>query len=276
MKRELLAAAVLATMASTGAHASLSLLGYGGFVQGSGSGFPDLTFEGCDAGGLCTSIAWGSPVAGAGNLGPFDGRSAASINVLADNTVAGSNPLEEKAEIEPNTPNAVSGTTVEYDHQPLGQWNVLGSLTHWNRRINEFDFMGEVEVDYTIEITAADGPTITFDEIFDVDFFETLNSAPCNPPNPLGSVCDDWFEFEGTIDEKFVLGGTEYVITIKGFCSQDEDPDACVPGRLYTAEQAPTVGLVYEIKQVPAPGVLALIGAGLFGMSWARRRQAKA
>jgi hypothetical protein len=288
MKKELLAVAVLATMASTGAHASLSLLGYGGFVEGSGSGFPGLTFEGCEN-GICTSIAWGTAVAGAGNLPPFNGRSAASINVLEDNTDPNSTPDDTKAEIVPNTPNAVTGTTVEYDHQPLNQWNVLGSLTHWNRRINQFDFLGEVEVDYTIEITdSVSNETISLNQIFDVDFFESENTADLedcdlnpNPPegnNPTGSgiPCDDWFDFENTIDTKFVLGGTEYMITIKGFCAQGEDPDACVPSRLFTAEQDDTVGLVYEIKQVPAPGVLALIGAGLFGMSWARRRQAKA
>jgi hypothetical protein len=281
MKKELLAVAVLATMASTGAHASLSLLGYGGFVEGSGSGFPGLTFEGCEN-GICTSIAWGTAVAGAGNLPPFNGRSAASINVLEDNTDPNSTPDDTKAEIVPNTPNAVTGTTVEYDHQPLNQWNVLGSLTHWNRRINQFNFLGEVEVDYTIEITdSVSNETISFNQIFDVDFFETLNTnsvEDCDPfPQNTGSdqPCDDWFDFEGTIDEKFVLGGTEYSIRIKGFCGDDEDPETCVPSRLYTEEQQPTVGLVYEIKQVPAPGALALISAGLLGLSWARRRQAK-
>jgi hypothetical protein len=249
----------------------------------SSAGFPDIEFIGCNGGdGICspgelaTSIAWGTPVT---EEPPFGGRSGASINVLDDNTDPGGTPDPGKVGIPPGSP----PVTVFYEHQPLNEWNVLGSLTHWNRRIEQFNFLGEVDVDYTIEITdSASGEMISINEIFPVDFFETLNTATiagCDPtPNPSGSdiPCDDWFDFENTIDEKFVLGGTEYLITIKGFCAQGEDPETCVPGRLYTAEQEDTVGFVYEIKQVPAPGVLALVGVGLAGLGYARRRQVKA
>jgi hypothetical protein len=146
--------------------------------------------------------------------------------------------------------------------------------------ISQFDFLGEVDVEYSVEIS--DGTeTVTLDEIFGVSFFETLNSTPCDPPNPLGSTCDDWFEYEGALEESFVLSGTEYSVRIRGFCDQGTDPDTCVPGRLYTAENEATVGLVYEIKAggtaaaAPAPGVLVLIGTGLLGLAFARRRAAQ-
>jgi hypothetical protein len=268
--RTLLTAAALAVALPGAAQAALTLTAFGGFVQDSASGFPDPTnywdcaLNTAGTNNICAGFSWGVGTAAA--AGPFDpAQSGASINVIYDGIEPGDqDPREFQVEVDPKT---------------LGEFFVLGTLTHYNEPILSDAFMGEIAVEYdiTIEDTVS-GESVNFVELFDLMFSETLNEAPCDPtPNPSGSPtpCDDTYEFFGTDFEEFTLGGVDYTISIIGFCD-GTTPDTCSDGLFYSAEGESSTGFVLEVKQqVPAPGVLALLSAGLIGLGLSRRRQVK-
>jgi hypothetical protein len=285
-----------------------------GAPVGSPEGFPEADADPPDSGtdgtlvnyfgcvdGLCTSFAWGTPSDGGG---PFGGKSGASINVLdgtnPDGTFDGTgDPVGIPAGEEGSRVDAApSFNTVVHHPNPLGVALPIGSLTHFNEPINgdpapgpdgDNGFVGAVEVDYRIAIDKYedDGTTLigsrTLDLIFDVVFFETLNDEPCPTDNERGSVCDDTFQFFGDTVTKFSIAGQKYTIELLGFCLDGETAADCRAAVepngtriLYSAEGGTSVGIVLEIKEAPVPGVLALISAGLIGLGFARRRQAKA
>jgi hypothetical protein len=264
MKRGILVLAVLGATMSGGAQAALKVTGTGGFVQGSDSDFttPNAYF-GC-ADGICTTFGWGTAQDPDAPVSPFTG-SGASINTGIDATKLENTPSENAVVVE----------------QEPGETNVIGSLTHWNLPINAA--FGPATVDVEYDFLIEDTITGDFDEIedvvFEVTFRETPNSGSCPDGNPQGTICDDWFEFSGDLRQEFKLGKNLYRLEIFGFCPDNGSSEECEPGRLFTGEGEQTIGLVYEVKEVefiPAPGVLALIGVGLAGLGYARRRQVKA
>lgn len=293
MKTVLISAAVLAVSVSGAANASiLHLTAFGGFVQGSQfvpdpdpsvgggqvpEGFPTLTYYGCQDDPICTSISWGNPFPPGNTAGPFNGQSGASINY----TIPGSErdtPAENAIEISPNT---------------LGQAFVLGTLTHFNEPVtgdpnpDTDGFIGGIGVDYKIEIEKFDDDTgdslgtwdITLP--FDLVFFETENEDPCDQtPNPVGTTCDDTFQYFGDEIIGFKIAGQKYTLEVIGFCSNGNangnfNGFLCEePGIFYSGEDGSSVGYVLEIKEAPTPGVIALMSAGLLGLGLARRRRA--
>jgi hypothetical protein len=280
-----------------------------GAPPGSPEGFPEadavpadddsdgtlVDYFGC-AGGVCTSFAWGSPT---GDGGPFGGKSGASINL-------GNNPDSESGEDGTfgddsgndgtrSPENAPEANSIAWHPNPLGAFLPLGSLTHFNEEINgdpsasvtgENGFVGKVDVDYAITVDKYedDGTTLigsaTLDDlIFNVVFFETLNSSdPCpTEPEDAGN-CGDTFEFFGDTLRKFEIAGQKYTLELLGFCNPSDDIEACraSDGVFYSAEGEATTAFVFEVKEAPVPGVLALFGAGLIGLGFARRRNKKA
>jgi hypothetical protein len=221
---------------------------------------------------LCTSVSWGVPTNT--SLGPFGGKSGASINTGLDQTATRNTPIENQVVNDPNV---------------LGEIFVLGSLTHWNRRISATGFpdgfTANINVEYNVSIEDDLGDSVDLSDVFNLVFTETLNAGPvesCPTANLAGSVCDDTFQFFGNDTLNFSLSGTDYTLGVIGFC-EDEDAVKCLEsdGIFYSPEDGASVGLVLELKEegegpaAPAPGALALISVGLIGMSYARRRSAK-
>jgi hypothetical protein len=312
MKRLLLSATVLAAAVSGGAHASiLSISALGGFIEGSAGAYPPpdlpvppgappgspegfapvVNYFGC-ADSVCTSFSWGTPT---DDGGPFGGQSAASINL-------GENPNSETGEGgafgddsdndgSRNPRNVPVDNSVAWHPNPLGVFLPLGSLTHFNEVITgdpapgpdgDNGFIGKVGVDYeiTIDKYEDDGETFigrkTLPLIFDVVFFETLNSLSGDdcPTEVIGGECADSFEFFGDRLEKFEIAGQKYTIELVGFCDPALSAEDCrnSNGVFISAEGETSTAFVFEIKEAPVPGVLALLAAGLIGLGFARRR----
>ncbi|QBL09613.1 PEP-CTERM sorting domain-containing protein [Rheinheimera sp. D18] len=99
---------------------------------------------------------------------------------------------------------------------------------------------------------------------FGIQFTETTNTNPCPAPNPLGSVCDDFFEISGLpAPLSFTIDGYTYNIEFRlfggvGFIVADNT--------LYTRESA-TNNLFVQARvtatQVPEPATLGILGLGL-------------
>jgi hypothetical protein len=279
MKSLLFAAGVLAAAMTGGAQASiLSITGSGGFLEGSADdNFPGTIYEGCAGGGVCTSFSWGIPST---TDGPFNGQSGASINIANDYGDDSDND-GRRSPFDAPSENAIS-----WNPNTLGDAFVLGSLTHFNRPLDSEPFEGTVDVRYDFAITMYedDGETLIgaelFSRIFEVVFVETddaLFPCPGRPPGETGE-CGDTFQFLGDEVINFQIAGQKYGVEVIGFCS-GASLDTCSDGVFYSPEEGSSVGFVLEIKrevQAPAPGVLALISAGLVGLGFARRRQAKA
>jgi hypothetical protein len=175
----------------------------------------------------------------------------------------------------------------------LGQEFLIGTLTHFNEPIegdpfpgpngDDNGFVGKVGVDYEITIDKFDDDnnllgSLVLPLIFDVVFFETLNSSDPCPTNPDdGGDCGDTFQFFGDVFQKFEIAGQKYTIQLVGFC-EGANFASCAgsDGILYSPEGGTNTAFVFEIKEAPVPGVLALVGAGLIGLGFARRRQANA
>jgi hypothetical protein len=278
-----------------------------GAPVGSPEGFPPvINYFGCE-GGVCTSFSWGTPV---GEGGPFEGQSGASINLGGDwDTLGtGTDPNPETGvggtfgddstnDTRPRSPfNTPLENSVAWDPNTLGTFLPLGSLTHFNEPItgdnapdpgtgDDNGFVGKVGVDYSITVEKFDpdgnslGSAVLDDLIFDVVFFETLNSLSGDdcPTQVIGGDCADSFEFFGDTFQEFEIAGHKYTIELVGFCTGlDASGALCGDGRFISAEGTASTGFVFEIKEAPVPGVLALVGAGLIGLGFARRRQAKA
>lgn len=155
----------------------------------------------------------------------------------------------------------------------------LGYLVHHNVPINEVFGPDGVTVSYNMWLydNAAMTPGT---EIFKwhgdflVDYTETLNAAPCSPPNPKGSTCDDIFTYAPiAIDPtSFVYGGQTYNIDISGFWDAPA-PGGALQGAYYSAEGGSSAG--YVQMQIPEPGTIALMGLGLIGLSVAATRRRK-
>jgi hypothetical protein len=282
MKRILLATALAGlTGTAMAAPVNFDFVAYGGFVQGTSSGFqPVISTQGCQADGadtICTSFIWGNPT---GTLGPFNGQSGASINTLDNQTLVGQTP----ADLATEGKNIFTGNDVDGWESTFGQF---GSLTHWNRDLQTAQGPASIDVRYILELY--DGATLVqtlrSDDLVD-DFLVSFTETPNQPPCPPGSQsqCDDIFTFTTGNGQppsvSFVYQDYKYTVGLVGFCTDPADiPDSCPEnGILLTQEGSDTVGYVFEFKgaeKVPVPGALALVGLGLAGMGFARRRAAK-
>lgn len=136
-----------------------------------------------------------------------------------------------------------------------------------------------------------------------ISFFESRNNVGCGSQNPLGTSCDDVFTVAAVdfAPIQFVRDGFFYDISftlIPGpstnqgvdqgttLVCPSADPrcvGVTVPAgeiRVFTPEFNPgtssiNVAMRFDTRPVPAPGVLGLVGAGAFAVSFLARRRRK-
>jgi hypothetical protein len=104
-----------------------------------------------------------------------------------------------------------------------------------------------------------------------IEFTETVNEAPCPPPNPEGSVCDDFFDFDASslAPLPFNVDGISYVLI---FGLEPGDGTTVIGNRVFTEENSNSdLFLTVRIVAIPEPVSIALLGLGLVALGFTTR-----
>ena len=128
---------------------------------------------------------------------------------------------------------------------------------------------------------------------YNIQFTETTNATPCAAPSPAGNPCNDIFvQVDGAMNDSFTFGEYKYFVNILALGSNGQElgtlsnaacaaagaANGCI-GFTTIENQANTLQFGFTITttpvviDVPAPGVLALLGLGLGAIGVASRRR---
>ena len=157
----------------------------------------------------------------------------------------------------------------------------ITQLTHDNVIIpTAFSYLRKIDNTVTLQAGFPGlGPLLVNDSnSIDINFTETVNSAPCAFPTPASSVCDDFFDFTASslAPIPFSQGGLNYLLIFGLDTGAGAFFDGIIGNRIYTAESA-TSDLFVTAKiirvDVPEPMTLALLGLGLLGIGFTTRQR---
>ena len=151
----------------------------------------------------------------------------------------------------------------------------INKLTHTNVIIPQA-FNYSIDIVNTLQVTDQNGGAIVLTDTnaVKIKFTETPNiGPPCVTPNPEGTICDDFFDFDasGLAPLAFSSGGLNYQLLF----GLEPGAGTFVDGnRVYTAEAAISeLFVTARIVQVPEPMTLALLGLGLLGIGFTTRQR---
>lgn len=161
-----------------------------------------------------------------------------------------------------------------------------GEVTHYNNTIlASFASLTSTSISTSLTLLPEPQPESgsigPLDKVFTVNFIETLNATPCGFPTE--TVCDDIFVVAfGDLDFSFQIGNYLYTVLIGGpdlinlpdeTCETAGAAAGCFGVTTPEDEFTPVAfNLSINATLIPEPGVLALLGIGLFGLGVARRR----
>ncbi|CAN7353044.1 THxN family PEP-CTERM protein [Pseudorhodoferax sp. LjRoot39] len=171
-----------------------------------------------------------------------------------------------------------------------GGFEAANAYTHYNRAsigANSWTLQSTV-IDATLVLTADGGsPVIPFVANYQIRFVETPNTtAGCPTALTDAAVCSDIFVLDGLLGQSFNYGGYKYTFDftatgnfgelLPAQCALAGVAAGCIgfstpEGVNYTTD------FQFRIKaeEIPEPGSIALLGAGLLGLAGIRRRQQK-
>lgn len=172
-----------------------------------------------------------------------------------------------------------------------GAFVAANSYTHYNNSNLGADSwtLRSTIIDATLTLTPtspAGAPLDPFTAQYSVRFIETPNTNTTCPSGPEETPCSDIFIMVGSLGEPFTYDGVNYSFLFDATGFEELDPRQCELAGLEagcfgfsTPEGADYTSdfsfRIVALSEVPEPGSLALLGAGLLGLAGLRSRKQK-
>ena len=151
---------------------------------------------------------------------------------------------------------------------------IIGTLTHTNIEIpTNFSYSINIINSFAVTDEADLSVDIFPPQAIGITFTESLNQAPCPPPNPEASVCDDFFTFDvsGLAPVAFIDSQGLQKVVIFGLLA---GPGTTVIGnQVFTAEDSSSLSITAQIVAIDNPATLLLFGLGLLLLGFGVRQR---